>query len=54
MVRFIINYFQIVGQNNIWSLVASSHKHSPKAELDWTEIEGLFCQQVDNDIHCDT
>ncbi|CAG9568417.1 unnamed protein product [Danaus chrysippus] len=37
---------KIVGQNNIWSLVASSHKHSPKAELDWTEIEGLFCQQV--------
>ncbi|KAG7309485.1 hypothetical protein JYU34_005456 [Plutella xylostella] len=37
---------KVVGQNNIWSLVASSHKHSPKAELDWSEIEGLFCQQV--------
>ncbi|XP_075984374.1 FH2 domain-containing protein formin 3 isoform X2 [Anticarsia gemmatalis] len=37
---------KVIGQNNIWSLVASSHKHSPKAELDWTEIEGLFCQQI--------
>ncbi|XP_045504277.1 inverted formin-2 [Colias croceus] len=37
---------KVVGQNNIWSLVASSHQHSPKAELDWSEIENLFCQQV--------
>ncbi|XP_047034886.1 inverted formin-2 isoform X2 [Helicoverpa zea] len=37
---------KVIGQNNIWSLVASAHKHSPKAELDWTEIEGLFCQQI--------
>ncbi|XP_045487029.1 inverted formin-2 isoform X1 [Pieris rapae] len=37
---------KVIGQNNIWSLVASSHQHSPKAELDWSEIEGLFCQQI--------
>ncbi|CAB3224740.1 unnamed protein product [Arctia plantaginis] len=37
---------KVIGQNNIWSLVASSHKHSPKADLDWSEIEGLFCQQI--------
>ncbi|XP_028165437.1 FH2 domain-containing protein 1 [Ostrinia furnacalis] len=37
---------KVIGKNNIWSLVASSHKHSPKAELDWSEIEGLFCQQI--------
>ncbi|VVC94743.1 unnamed protein product [Leptidea sinapis] len=37
---------KVIGQNNIWSIVASSHKHSPKTELDWSEIEGLFCQQV--------
>ncbi|CAH2053977.1 unnamed protein product, partial [Iphiclides podalirius] len=37
---------KVIGQNNIWALVASSHKHSPKAELDWSEIEGLFCQQI--------
>lgn len=37
---------KVIGQNNIWSLVATSHKHSPKAELDWSEIEGLFCQQI--------
>ncbi|KAL4702070.1 hypothetical protein ACJJTC_004688 [Scirpophaga incertulas] len=37
---------KVIGQNNIWSIVASSHKHSPKTELDWGEIEGLFCQQI--------
>ncbi|XP_052750901.1 inverted formin-2 [Galleria mellonella] len=37
---------KVIGQNNIWAIVASSHKHSPKTELDWSEIEGLFCQQV--------
>ncbi|XP_013191067.2 inverted formin-2 [Amyelois transitella] len=37
---------KVIGQNNIWSIVASSHKHSPKTELDWSEMEGLFCQQV--------
>lgn len=37
---------KVIGQNNIWSILASSHKHSPKSELDWSEIEGLFCQQV--------
>ncbi|XP_068619616.1 FH2 domain-containing protein 1 isoform X1 [Battus philenor] len=37
---------KVIGQNNIWAIVASSHKHSPKAELDWSEIEGLFCQQI--------
>ncbi|XP_041982715.1 inverted formin-2 [Aricia agestis] len=37
---------KVIGQNNIWSIVASSHQSSPKAELDWSEIENLFCQQV--------
>lgn len=37
---------QVVGKNNIWSLVARSHKDSPMADLDWAEMEGLFCQQV--------
>ncbi|XP_037867872.2 inverted formin-2 [Bombyx mori] len=37
---------KVVGQNNIWSIVATSHKHSPKTELDWNEIEDLFCQQI--------
>ncbi|KAL0818669.1 hypothetical protein ABMA28_008021 [Loxostege sticticalis] len=37
---------KVIGKNNIWSIVASSHKHSPKTELDWSEIEGLFCQQI--------
>ncbi|XP_037302658.1 inverted formin-2 isoform X2 [Manduca sexta] len=36
---------KVIGQNNIWSIVASSHKNTAKAELDWNEIEDLFCQQ---------
>lgn len=44
---FILNYsLQVVGKNNIWSLVARSHQHSPMADLDWAEMEGLFCQQA--------
>lgn len=34
----------MVGKNNIWSLVAQNHEHSPMADLDWSEMEGLFCQ----------
>lgn len=37
---------QVVGKHNIWSVVARSHEHSPMADLDWSEMEGLFCQQV--------
>ncbi|RZF46426.1 hypothetical protein LSTR_LSTR012501 [Laodelphax striatellus] len=37
---------KVVGKNNIWSLVARSHQHSPMADLDWDEMEGLFCQQA--------
>ena len=31
-------------QNNVWCTLARQHKHSPKAALDWAEMEGLFCQ----------
>jgi len=41
-----LNYSQVVGNNNIWSMVAQSHQHSPMADLDWAEMEGLFCQQA--------
>ncbi|XP_075228293.1 uncharacterized protein LOC142328432 isoform X2 [Lycorma delicatula] len=37
---------KVVGKHNIWSLVARSHQHSPMADLDWDEMEGLFCQQA--------
>lgn len=37
---------KVIGRNNIWSLVADEHQHSPMADLDWTEMEGLFCQQT--------
>lgn len=37
---------KLMGKNNIWTLVANSHQNSPMAELDWNEMEGLFCQQA--------
>lgn len=26
--------------------MANEHQNSPMADLDWAEMEGLFCQQV--------
>lgn len=37
---------KLMGKKNIWTLVANSHQNSPMAELDWNEMEGLFCQQA--------
>jgi hypothetical protein len=37
---------KVVGKNNIWTIVADSHQNSPMAEMNWDEMEGLFCQQV--------
>lgn len=37
---------QVVGKNNIWTQVAYTHQHSPMTDMDWSEMEGLFCQQV--------
>ncbi|GLV43915.1 formin 3 [Carabus blaptoides fortunei] len=37
---------KVIGRNNIWSLVADEHQNSPMADMDWTEMEGLFCQQT--------
>lgn len=39
---------KILGKHNIWSIVADSHQNSPMADLDWAEMEGLFCQQQTN------
>ena len=36
---------QIFSRSNIWTTVAKSHQKSPMADLDWAEMEGLFCQQ---------
>lgn len=38
-------FLQVVGKNNVWTQVAYSHQHSPMADMDWSEMEGLFCQQ---------
>lgn len=45
---------KVVGNNNIWSLVASSHQHSPNADMDWAEMEGLFCQQISMTSSCNS
>nr|XP_031825302.1 uncharacterized protein LOC116423815 [Nomia melanderi] len=37
---------KVIGKRNIWSLVADEHQNSPMADIDWAEMEGLFCQQV--------
>jgi inverted formin-2 len=37
---------KVVGKTNIWSIVADNHQNSPMAEMNWDEMEGLFCQQV--------
>ncbi|XP_030750836.1 inverted formin-2 [Sitophilus oryzae] len=37
---------KIVGKNNIWTQVAFRHQRSPVADMDWLEMEGLFCQQA--------
>lgn len=37
---------KVMGRTNIWTIVANSHVNSPMTELDWNEMEGLFCQQA--------
>jgi hypothetical protein len=37
---------KVIGKNNIWSIVADNHQNSPMSEMNWDEMEGLFCQQV--------
>lgn len=34
---------KVLGKENIWTIVASNHQDSPMADLDWSEMEGLFC-----------
>ncbi|CAG9858239.1 unnamed protein product [Phyllotreta striolata] len=42
---------KVVGTNNIWTQVAYSHQHSPMTDMDWSEMEGLFCQQAPPSAH---
>lgn len=37
----------MVGKNNLWTMVAEAHKADTSANnsgLDWSNLEGLFCQ----------
>ncbi|XP_065092216.1 uncharacterized protein form3 isoform X2 [Ochlerotatus camptorhynchus] len=36
---------KVIGKPNIWSIVADSHQDSPMTDLNWDEMEGLFCLQ---------
>lgn len=36
---------KVIGQNNVWTIVANDHSKSPKADLSWEEMEALFCLQ---------
>ncbi len=42
---FLFLFSKIFSHSNIWTTVAKMHQKSPMAELDWAEMEGLFCQQ---------
>ncbi|CAG9822596.1 unnamed protein product [Phaedon cochleariae] len=42
---------KVVGKNNIWTQVAYNHQNSPMADMDWSEMEGLFCQQAPTSAH---
>ncbi|KAK2717455.1 hypothetical protein QYM36_006285 [Artemia franciscana] len=35
---------KVVNGRNVWTLAAENHKEAAK-DLDWSEMEGLFCQQ---------
>ena len=37
---------KVIGKNNIWSEVANNHQNNTMMELNWDEMEGLFCQQI--------
>ncbi|EDV38850.2 uncharacterized protein Dana_GF25007, isoform C [Drosophila ananassae] len=41
-----IPHNKVVGKQNIWAIVASNHKHNPMQDIDWNEMEGLFCLQT--------
>ncbi|XP_050312283.1 inverted formin-2 [Anthonomus grandis grandis] len=45
---------KVVGTNNIWTQVAMRHQHSPLADIDWSEMEGLFCQQGQQSLVLDS
>lgn len=34
---------KVLGKRNIWTMLATTHADSPKDDLDWGEMEGLFC-----------
>ncbi|XP_034120626.1 FH2 domain-containing protein 1 isoform X2 [Drosophila guanche] len=40
-----IPHNKVVGKPNIWSIVATNHQDSPMKDIDWNEMEGLFCLQ---------
>lgn len=36
---------KVLGKQNLWTIVANNHQDSSMEDLDWNEMEGLFCLQ---------
>ncbi|XP_037939301.1 formin-J isoform X2 [Teleopsis dalmanni] len=36
---------KVIGKENIWTIVATNHQDRPMTDIDWNEMEGLFCLQ---------
>lgn len=36
---------RVIGKQNIWTIVANNHQDTPMTDIDWNEMEGLFCLQ---------
>lgn len=37
---------KVIGRNNVWTVVANNHQNNSIKEMNWEEMEGLFCQQI--------
>ncbi|XP_030386414.1 formin-J [Scaptodrosophila lebanonensis] len=40
-----IPHKKVLGGENIWTTMATDHQHSPRKDIDWREMEDLFCLQ---------
>ncbi|XP_023296731.2 formin-J [Lucilia cuprina] len=36
---------KVLGKQNLWTIVANNHQDNSMEDLDWNEMEGLFCLQ---------
>lgn len=36
---------KVIGKQNLWTIVANNHQDTSMEDIDWNEMEGLFCLQ---------